>query len=156
MVYARGFSHTHSSDKTHHPYYLIGMPFAQNEPRCSCFQLNQLYSHVVWETSFSPEGECLFYLEASSSIQKFQSPGYPDKYPSKTRCQWQIRAPEDKSILLTFPFFYVQDSCSSDYVFIFDTLSTDASHAITQWVDALHNEVSIFFVEYRPRKLVVA
>ncbi|MCJ8740324.1 hypothetical protein PDJAM_G00057610 [Pangasius djambal] len=77
--------------------------------------------------------ECFFHLEATSSIKKFQSPGYPVMYPAQTRCQWQIRAPEDKAILVKFPFFYVQDSCSSDYVFIFDSLSTDTSHAITQY-----------------------
>ncbi|XP_017346778.1 suppressor of tumorigenicity 14 protein isoform X1 [Ictalurus punctatus] len=76
--------------------------------------------------------ECFVRLEATSSIQKFQSPGYPDKYPVQTRCQWQIRAPKDKAILVKFPVFYIQDSCSSDYVFIFDSLSTDTSHAITQ------------------------
>ncbi|KAK3531475.1 hypothetical protein QTP70_022104, partial [Hemibagrus guttatus] len=77
--------------------------------------------------------ECFFQLEATSSFQKFQSPGYPDKYPVQTRCQWQIRAPKGNAILIKFPFFYVQDSCSSDYVFIFDSLSTDAAHAITQY-----------------------
>lgn len=94
----------------------------------------------MWEMSFSLAAECFFQLEATSSIQKFQSPGYPDNYPVQTRCQWQIRAPKDKAILLTFPFFYVQDSCSSDYVFIFDSLSIDTSHAITQWVDISQNE----------------
>ncbi|XP_060753667.1 suppressor of tumorigenicity 14 protein isoform X2 [Neoarius graeffei] len=76
--------------------------------------------------------ECFFRLEATSSIQTFHSPGYPDNYPVQTRCQWQIRAPKDKAILLKFTSFYVQDSCSSDYVFIFDSFSTDTAHAITQ------------------------
>ncbi|TSK49693.1 Suppressor of tumorigenicity 14 protein [Bagarius yarrelli] len=77
--------------------------------------------------------ECFFRLEATSSVQRFQSPGYPNKYPHQTRCQWQIRSPQNTAIQIKFPFFYVQDSCSSDYVFIFDSLSTDASHAIIQY-----------------------
>ncbi|KAM9468577.1 suppressor of tumorigenicity 14 protein homolog isoform 2-T2 [Clarias gariepinus] len=76
--------------------------------------------------------ECVINLEATSNIQKFQSPGYPAGYPAQTRCQWQIRAPADKAILVKFPFFYIQDSCSSDYVFIFDSLSPDEARAITQ------------------------
>ncbi|XP_046718180.1 suppressor of tumorigenicity 14 protein homolog isoform X1 [Silurus meridionalis] len=76
--------------------------------------------------------ECLFRLDATSTIQKFQSPGYPNEHPVQTRCQWQIRAPEGSAIMVKFPYFYVQDSCSTDYVFIFDSLSTDTAHAITQ------------------------
>ncbi|XP_060744494.1 suppressor of tumorigenicity 14 protein homolog [Tachysurus vachellii] len=81
----------------------------------------------------SASTDCFFKLEATSSIKIFTSPGYPNQYPPQTRCQWQIRAPEGKAILIKFPFFYVQDSCSSDYVYIFDSLSTSAAHAITQY-----------------------
>nr|XP_020493044.1 suppressor of tumorigenicity 14 protein homolog [Labrus bergylta] len=82
----------------------------------------------------NPRGakECFFRLEATETSQTFSSPGYPKAYPSRSRCQWQIRASEDKAILVTFPVFNIEDDCSDDFVSIYDSLSPDDSQAITE------------------------
>ncbi|KAF0045290.1 suppressor of tumorigenicity 14 protein homolog [Scophthalmus maximus] len=76
--------------------------------------------------------ECFYHLEAEETVKKFSSPGYPRGYPPKSRCQWQIRASEDKAISVTFPFFHIEDDCSDDFVSIYDSLSPDDSQAITE------------------------
>ncbi|XP_063055809.1 suppressor of tumorigenicity 14 protein homolog [Engraulis encrasicolus] len=78
------------------------------------------------------EKECFYRLEAESSVQSFESPGFPEKYPAHSRCQWQIRSPKGTAILVKFPFFHVEDDCSNDFVFIYDSLSPDDSQAITK------------------------
>ncbi|XP_033959295.1 suppressor of tumorigenicity 14 protein homolog [Pseudochaenichthys georgianus] len=76
--------------------------------------------------------ECFFRLEASDTAQTFHSPGYPKGYPPKSRCQWQIRASEVDAIMVSFPFFHIEDDCSDDFVSIYDSLSPDDSQAITE------------------------
>uniref|UniRef100_UPI0037E8BAA5 suppressor of tumorigenicity 14 protein n=1 Tax=Semicossyphus pulcher TaxID=241346 RepID=UPI0037E8BAA5 len=76
--------------------------------------------------------ECFFRLEAGENAKEFSSPGYPVRYPPRSRCQWQIRASEDKAIFVTFPFFNIEDDCSDDFVSIYDSLSPDDSQAITE------------------------
>ncbi|XP_060937487.1 suppressor of tumorigenicity 14 protein homolog [Limanda limanda] len=76
--------------------------------------------------------ECFFRLEAEEKVKSFSSPGYPKGYPPKSRCQWQIRASENKAISITFPFFHIEDDCSDDFVFIYDSLSPDETQAITK------------------------
>ncbi|XP_031432697.1 suppressor of tumorigenicity 14 protein homolog [Clupea harengus] len=76
--------------------------------------------------------ECFYRLEADSSVKTFQSPGFPEKYPPRMRCQWQIRAPKDTAIFVKFPSFHVEDDCTNDFVFIYDSLSPDESQAITK------------------------
>ncbi|XP_028280158.1 suppressor of tumorigenicity 14 protein [Parambassis ranga] len=76
--------------------------------------------------------ECFFSLEADIQEQKFSSPGYPDGYPFKSRCQWQIRASEENTISVSFPVFHIEDDCSDDFVSIYDSLSPDYSQAITE------------------------
>ncbi|XP_036393922.1 suppressor of tumorigenicity 14 protein homolog [Megalops cyprinoides] len=76
--------------------------------------------------------ECFFLLEANDKIQTIESPNFPENYPPKTRCQWQIRAPEHTAIFVKFPFFHVEDDCSNDFVYIYDSLSPDESQAITK------------------------
>ncbi|XP_054478341.1 suppressor of tumorigenicity 14 protein homolog [Anoplopoma fimbria] len=76
--------------------------------------------------------ECFFRLEAEEMAKGFSSPGYPSGYPSKSRCQWQIRASEGNVVFVTFPFFHVEDDCSNDFVSIYDSLSPDDSQAITE------------------------
>ncbi|KAL2085039.1 hypothetical protein ACEWY4_020557 [Coilia grayii] len=76
--------------------------------------------------------ECFHRLEAEASVQTFESPGFPEKYPPQARCQWQIRAPKDTAIFIKFPFFHVEDDCSNDFVFIYDSLSPDDTQAITK------------------------
>lgn len=76
--------------------------------------------------------ECFFRLEAGTLIQSFQSPGFPDQYPAQSRCQWQIRAPEQNAISVRFTHFHIEDDCSDDFVSIYDSLSPDESQAITQ------------------------
>uniref|UniRef100_A0A4W5P6P1 ST14 transmembrane serine protease matriptase n=1 Tax=Hucho hucho TaxID=62062 RepID=A0A4W5P6P1_9TELE len=75
--------------------------------------------------------ECFFRLEATSSVQSFQSPGFPDQYPAQSRCQWRIRAPEQNAISVRFLDFLIEEDCSDDFVFIYDSLSPDESQAIT-------------------------
>ncbi|KAK5862469.1 hypothetical protein PBY51_017862 [Eleginops maclovinus] len=75
---------------------------------------------------------CFFRLEASDHVQTFSSPGYPEGYPPKSRCQWQIRASEENAIKVAFPFFHIEDDCSDDFVSIYDSLSPDESQAITE------------------------
>ncbi|XP_067366451.1 suppressor of tumorigenicity 14 protein homolog isoform X1 [Channa argus] len=77
--------------------------------------------------------ECFYVLEAEEGkIKTFASPGYPTGYTSKSRCQWQIRASEKNSILVDFPIFYIEDYCPDDFVYIYDSLSSDEYQAITQ------------------------
>uniref|UniRef100_A0A8B9H1Y5 Zmp:0000001114 n=1 Tax=Astyanax mexicanus TaxID=7994 RepID=A0A8B9H1Y5_ASTMX len=73
--------------------------------------------------------------------------GYPANYPLHSRCQWQIRAPKDRAILVKFPKFYVEDDCSNNYVFIYNSLSADGSQAITHGTKFLHRVyLFIFFL----------
>ncbi|CAL1611392.1 unnamed protein product [Knipowitschia caucasica] len=76
--------------------------------------------------------ECFFTLEATEEDQTFTSPGFPTAYPSRSRCQWQIRASEENVITVSFPFFHIEDDCSDDFVYIYDSLSPDESQAITK------------------------
>ncbi|KAM6909849.1 suppressor of tumorigenicity 14 protein homolog [Xenentodon cancila] len=76
--------------------------------------------------------ECFYRLEAVEATQKFVSPGFPTGYPSKVRCQWQIRASENNAISVNFPSFNIEDDCSDDFVSVFDSLSPDDSQAITE------------------------
>ncbi|XP_047454013.1 suppressor of tumorigenicity 14 protein homolog [Mugil cephalus] len=76
--------------------------------------------------------ECFHKLEADENPRLFKSPGYPDGYPPKSRCQWQIRTSEENAITLNFKFFHIEDDCSDDFVSIFDSLSPDDSQAITE------------------------
>ncbi|XP_062872681.1 suppressor of tumorigenicity 14 protein [Trichomycterus rosablanca] len=76
--------------------------------------------------------ECIYQLTADAQVKTFTSPGYPAKYPAQTRCQWQIRGPKGTAVLVKFTDFFLEDACSSVYVFIYDSLMTDAAHAITQ------------------------
>ncbi|XP_038133413.1 suppressor of tumorigenicity 14 protein homolog [Cyprinodon tularosa] len=77
------------------------------------------------------EEDCFFRLEAVEDAQNFSSPGYPDVYPPQSYCQWQIRASQENTISVSFPFFHIEDDCKDDFVSIFDSLSPDDSQAIT-------------------------
>ncbi|XP_058502999.1 suppressor of tumorigenicity 14 protein homolog isoform X2 [Solea solea] len=76
--------------------------------------------------------ECFHRLEAEENVRKFSSPGYPNNYPPKSRCQWQIRASENKAISVHFSSFHIEDDCSDDFVSIYDSLSPDDTQAITE------------------------
>uniref|UniRef100_W5KUB8 ST14 transmembrane serine protease matriptase n=1 Tax=Astyanax mexicanus TaxID=7994 RepID=W5KUB8_ASTMX len=95
------------------------------------FTITDITFHCPILLNSSPAG-CFFTLDADSKVSVFQSPGYPASYPLHSRCQWQIRAPKDRAILVKFPKFYVEDDCSNNYVFIYNSLSADGSQAITQ------------------------
>uniref|UniRef100_A0A8C6KL67 ST14 transmembrane serine protease matriptase n=1 Tax=Nothobranchius furzeri TaxID=105023 RepID=A0A8C6KL67_NOTFU len=77
------------------------------------------------------EYDCFFRLKADYTNKTFTSPGYPNGYPSKSRCQWQIRTSEGSAISVSFPTFDIEDDCKNDFVSIFDSLSPDYSQAIT-------------------------
>ncbi|XP_030641168.1 suppressor of tumorigenicity 14 protein homolog [Chanos chanos] len=76
--------------------------------------------------------ECFYRLEADNTVQTFESPGFPVKYPAHARCQWQIRANKDNAIYVKFPLFHIEDDCSNDFVAIYDSLSPDESQTITE------------------------
>lgn len=76
--------------------------------------------------------DCFYRLEADTNPQNFSSPGYPTGYPPKSRCQWQIRASEENVIIVNFLYFNIEDDCSDDFVYIYDSLSPDDSQAITK------------------------
>ncbi|XP_062322636.1 suppressor of tumorigenicity 14 protein isoform X1 [Osmerus eperlanus] len=83
--------------------------------------------------AMNPRGEdCFYKLEAAESAQSFQSPGFPDKYPPRLRCQWQIRTSANKAISVSFTHFHIEDDCSNDFLSIYDSLSPDESQAITE------------------------
>uniref|UniRef100_A0A667ZRV4 ST14 transmembrane serine protease matriptase n=1 Tax=Myripristis murdjan TaxID=586833 RepID=A0A667ZRV4_9TELE len=83
------------------------------------------------------KSECFYRLEAEQTVQTFKSPGFPMKYPPRSRCQWQIRAPENNAISVRFPEFHIEDDCSNDFVSIYDSLSPDDSQAITEYCGEL-------------------
>ncbi|XP_055359393.1 suppressor of tumorigenicity 14 protein isoform X2 [Betta splendens] len=76
--------------------------------------------------------DCLSRLKAESGIKTFTSPGFPSGYPDSSRCQWQIRSPENTRILVNFPVFHTEDDCKHDVVAIYDSLSPNEDRAITQ------------------------
>lgn len=76
--------------------------------------------------------ECFHTLEADTTEKNFVSPNHPNRYPAKSRCQWQIRAPKDHAILVKFRTFHVEDDCNNDYVAIYNSLSPDSTRAITK------------------------
>lgn len=47
-----------------------------------------------------------------------QSPGYSDRYPHNTNCEWNITVAEFQTVQLTFKDFDLEahDSCIYDYV----------------------------------------
>ncbi|CAG12052.1 unnamed protein product, partial [Tetraodon nigroviridis] len=85
----------------------------------------------IWVAA-TGQDDCFFRLEAEEQEKMFSSPGYPVKYPPRSRCQWQIRASEENAISVSFPFFHIEDDCSDDFVSIYDSLSPDDSQAITE------------------------
>ncbi|TRY89102.1 hypothetical protein DNTS_004573 [Danionella cerebrum] len=62
------------------------------------------------------------------------SPGYPDSYPSPSRCTWLLEAPVGHTITITFTYFEVEDhsQCAWDSVTIFNGASP-ASPIIGQY-----------------------
>ncbi|XP_026149232.1 suppressor of tumorigenicity 14 protein homolog isoform X3 [Mastacembelus armatus] len=89
-------------------------------------------AHIDSRMAKDPKAGCFDFLQAEEKVKKFTSPGYPRAYPTKSRCQWQIRAPADFAISVSFPFFNIEDDCSDDFVSIYDSLSPDYSQAITE------------------------
>lgn len=65
-------------------------------------------------------GDCCrkTYTSASGQTGSFTSPGYPDFYPSLTRCQYHFRGTSDERIKISFTDFDLQvgeSSTFSDY-----------------------------------------
>ncbi|KAG7273264.1 hypothetical protein CRUP_001360 [Coryphaenoides rupestris] len=86
----------------------------------------QLHSRVsrknIMISEVTASEECFFQLEADSTMKTFHSPGFPKNYPAKSRCQWQIRAAENRAISVQFTSFHVEDDCSNDFVSVYDSL----------------------------------
>ncbi|XP_055019853.1 LOW QUALITY PROTEIN: suppressor of tumorigenicity 14 protein homolog [Boleophthalmus pectinirostris] len=60
--------------------------------------------------------ECFYTLEATENEDSFTSPGFPNAYPARSRCQWQIRASEENVISVDFPFFNIEDDCTERFL----------------------------------------
>ncbi|XP_052472363.1 suppressor of tumorigenicity 14 protein homolog [Carassius gibelio] len=76
--------------------------------------------------------KCFYSLMADTTNKEFTSPDHPRKYPAKSRCQWQIRAPKGYAIIVKFRTFHIEDDCANDYVAIYNSLSPDSTYAITK------------------------
>uniref|UniRef100_A0A672RHK4 CUB domain-containing protein n=1 Tax=Sinocyclocheilus grahami TaxID=75366 RepID=A0A672RHK4_SINGR len=53
------------------------------------------------------------------------SPGYPNNYPSPSRCTWLLEAPVGHTIILTFTYFEMEEhsQCTWDSVTVFNGAS---------------------------------
>ena len=59
-------------------------------------------------------------------MRHITSPGYPDKYPNYVDCKWNLIAPHEKKIKLSFYDFNLgyPGSCLYDYLNVYDGIST--------------------------------
>jgi cubilin len=66
------------------------------------------------------QDDCSGYFDELSGT--FNSPGYPGDYPNNAVCSWEIEAPPEYRIRLTFPDFRLEPSsnCEKDFVEVYD------------------------------------
>ena len=66
------------------------------------------------------QDDCSGYFDELTG--SFGSPGYPSDYPNNAVCNWEIEAPSDYRIRLTFPDFRMEPSsnCEKDFVEVYD------------------------------------
>eukprot|EP00794_Sanderia_malayensis_P016656 gene16656-18346_t len=75
---------------------------------------------ATWATIGSKPEDCGGDFRNSFGLIK--SPGFPDKYPHKRTCIWNIEAPEGKVVTFNFSWFDIEQHgfCKYDYVEIRD------------------------------------
>ncbi|KAG9276492.1 cubilin [Astyanax mexicanus] len=83
------------------------------------------------------------------------SPGYPDSYPSPSRCVWLLEAPEGHTITLTFTYFEVEEhsQCSWDSVTIYNGASAGSpiigqycGHSSPGTIQSGSNKLTVVFL----------
>ncbi|XP_017555843.2 cubilin [Pygocentrus nattereri] len=88
----------------------------------------QLWVHFLTDEAVVDLGfKATYYFSDCGGSQAgeggvISSPGYPNNYPSPSRCAWLLEAPEGHTITLTFTYFEVEEhsECSWDSVTIFN------------------------------------
>ncbi|XP_066539114.1 cubilin [Hoplias malabaricus] len=86
----------------------------------------QLWVHFVSDEAVVDLGfKATYYFSDCGGFQTgeggvISSPGFPDNYPSPSRCAWYLEAPEGHTVTLTFTYFEVEEhvQCSWDSVTI--------------------------------------
>ncbi|KAK3572019.1 hypothetical protein QTP86_022249 [Hemibagrus guttatus] len=92
-----------------------------------------VFTPELWIHFLSDEAEvdlgfkATYYFSDCGGMQSGEggviySPGYPNNYPSPSRCAWLLEAPEGHTITLTFTYFQVEEhsQCNWDSVTIFN------------------------------------
>ncbi|CAM9531973.1 unnamed protein product [Lampetra fluviatilis] len=75
--------------------------------------------HATYQTSASV---CGGVINATAQAQTVTSPGFPDAYPTESRCRWTLDAPAQESVRVTVTAFSLpaHQTCSNDYLEIRD------------------------------------
>ncbi|XP_065114614.1 cubilin [Paramisgurnus dabryanus] len=88
----------------------------------------ELWVHFLSDEAVVDLGfKVTYYFSECGGLQSgdggvISSPGYPNQYPSPSRCAWLLEAPEGHTITLTFTYFEVEEhsQCGWDSVTIFN------------------------------------
>ncbi|XP_018552423.1 deleted in malignant brain tumors 1 protein [Lates calcarifer] len=82
-----------------------------------CYDYYSYCSHSVTTDRPTTGGACGGSLFGSGTIS---SPNHPNHYYDNAYCVWQLRAPYDQRILLTFTYLQLENCCRCDYINIYD------------------------------------
>ncbi|XP_027134033.1 deleted in malignant brain tumors 1 protein isoform X1 [Larimichthys crocea] len=58
----------------------------------------------------------------------FSSPNYPNYYQDNAYCVWQLRAPYDQRVFLSFTYLQLENCCSCDYIAVYDGPSVSSRY----------------------------
>ncbi|XP_026057290.1 cubilin-like [Carassius auratus] len=91
----------------------------------------ELWVHFLSDEAVGDLGfKATYYFSECGGSQSgeggaISSPGYPNNYPSPSRCAWFLEAPVGHTIILTFTYFEVEEhsQCTWDSVTIFNGAS---------------------------------
>ncbi|XP_016093659.1 cubilin [Sinocyclocheilus grahami] len=91
----------------------------------------ELWVHFLSDEAVGDLGfKATYYFSECGGSQSgeggaISSPGYPNNYPSPSRCTWFLEAPVGHTIILTFTYFEVEEhsQCTWDSVTIFNGAS---------------------------------
>ena len=101
----------------------------------------------------SADGRCRERLSGKTGM--LQTPNYPNPYPSRSRCSWQIQVPVGYKIKLQFYHFVLEKSymCTADVVKVYDGTSSSAEPLGTYCgaINPFHVEstASNFFLRFK-------
>uniref|UniRef100_A0A8C1I6Q0 Cubilin (intrinsic factor-cobalamin receptor) n=1 Tax=Cyprinus carpio TaxID=7962 RepID=A0A8C1I6Q0_CYPCA len=92
----------------------------------------ELWVHFLSDEAVGDLGfKATYYFSECGGSQSgeggtISSPGYPNNYPSPSRCTWLLEAPVGHTIILTFTYFEVEEhsQCRWDSVTIFNGASS--------------------------------